>query len=200
MKLNPFMQQLVSLLKSVALVGVIFMFLRFTGLMTDLSYYSQSAVMATGVLDADAEMIRDKDAFEYDFTIKNLKGERTAFSQYKGKVIFLNLWATWCGPCRAEMPTIEKLYQASDTSKIAFVILSIDRDRDKAKIDSYVSSNNYTFPVFQPSGSLPEVLQVPSIPTTFIIGKDGTIASREVGTTNFNTPRFKKFLDKLVNE
>lgn len=175
--------------------------LRYTGLLSGLTFYSQSAVMATGLLDADAN-VNDEHAkkFDYDFAIKDLQGNRQSFDRYRNKVVFLNLWATWCGPCRAEMPTIQKLYSKVDTSKVAFVLLSLDRDRDKQKVISYVTDKQYTFPVFQPSGNLPELLQVPSIPTTFVIAKDGRIASQEIGTTNFNTPKFKKFLDGLCAE
>lgn len=200
MKLNTDVRHLVSSFKTVAIAGAIFLILHATGLLGSLSYYSQSAVMSTGLFDAKDKPKADKVSFDYQFQIKDLAGNRKSFAQYKNKVVFLNLWATWCGPCRAEMPTIEKLYQSVDTSKVAFVMLSIDRDRDKPKIVSYVNDKKFTFPVYQPSGSLPELLQVPSIPTTFIIAKDGRVASQEVGTTNFNTPRFKKYLQKLTEE
>lgn len=194
------MRHLVSSLKTLALAGIVFLILYSTGLLGSLSYYSQSAVMSTGLFDAKDKPEPKSVLFDYNFSVKDLGGIDKSFEQYKGKVVFLNLWATWCGPCRAEMPTIQKLYQSVDTTQIAFVMLSIDRDRDKPKILSYVGDKQFTFPVFQPSGNLPEILQVPSIPTTFIISKDGRVASQEVGTTNFNTPRFKKFLQKLVSE
>lgn len=194
------MASLVSLGKSLILFGLIFLLLRYTGLMSGLAFYSQSAVMATGLLDATDKAEANSKQFDYNFLIKDLKGNRQAFERYRNKVIFLNLWATWCGPCRAEMPTIQKLYAKMDTSKIAFVMLSLDRDRDKQKIINYVQDKRFTFPVFQPSGNLPELLQVPSIPTTFVIAKDGRIASQEIGTTNFNTPKFKRFLDGLCAE
>ena len=77
-------------------------------------------------------------------------------------------------------------------------MLSLDRNEDLPKIVKYVDKNSFTFPVYQPKGSLPDLLQVPSIPTTFIIDKNGNVVSKKVGTTNFNTNKFKKYLEDLA--
>jgi peroxiredoxin len=98
------------------------------------------------------------------------------------------------------MASIQKLYVDARGDSIVFVILSLDKDRDKEKVVKYIKDKEFTFPVYLPSGYLSEQLNVPSIPTTFVIGKDGKIAAKEVGATNFNTPKFKKFLQKLVGE
>lgn len=141
---------------------------------------------------------REPEAFDYNFTLRNAAGERISFDQYKGKVVFLNIWATWCGPCRKEMPTIQSLYEKMDTAGVEFVILSVDRDEDESKIARYVRQYGYTFPVYRPSGTLTSQLDVPGIPTTFIISKEGKIVSKDVGATNFDTPRFRKFLSELL--
>ncbi len=187
-------------LKSGGILLVAILALRYSGLMGGLSYVTQSAAMHTGLLDAKIEIAKEKESFDYGFRIKDLTGSPVNFDQFKGKVVFINIWATWCGPCRAEMPTIQSLFETIDSPNIAFVILSIDRERDKGKMISYLKEKQFSFPVFQPAGPLPEMMQVSSIPTTFIIAKDGRIASREVGTTNFNTPKFRKFLAKLASE
>ncbi|HWA34220.1 MAG TPA: TlpA disulfide reductase family protein, partial [Cyclobacteriaceae bacterium] len=131
------------------------------------------------------------------FTIQDLQGNKIPFEQFQGKVIFLNLWATWCGPCRAEMAGIERLYSKIDKSSIAFVMLSLDRDSDKNKVISYMQSKGFTFPGFMPSGYLPAQLKVPEIPTTFIISKEGKIVRKEVGSMRYDTPKFQKFLEGL---
>ena len=169
--------------------------LHFTPLLGSISYYSQVAMLKTGLMDATYKPLRETQDFNYDFKIKDLTGNRIEFSQFRNKVIFLNLWATWCGPCRAEMPTIQKLYERiADDPNVVFVMLSIDRDKDLAKVTKYLNDKKYTFDGYMPSGYLTEQLNVPSIPTTFIISKDGKILTKEVGTTNFNTNRFYKFL------
>lgn len=173
--------------------------LKYTGLLGYVTQASQSMVIKTGLLDASTDD-KGKELFDYDFTIKNLSGEKFSFDQYKGKVVFLNLWATWCGPCKAEMPGIQKLYDEVGGDGISFVMLSIDRDRDQPKVEKYVKGKAFTFPIFMPSGFLTDQLNVPSIPTTFIIDKTGKIVTKEVGTTNFNTPKFKKFLKELAGK
>ena len=97
------------------------------------------------------------------------------------------------------MPAIQKLYESVGSDSIVFVMLSIDRERDQPKVSKYINEKGFTFPVFVKSGDLTDQLNVPAIPTTFIIGKNGKIASKEVGTTNFNTPKFKKYLKDLAN-
>jgi thiol-disulfide isomerase/thioredoxin len=176
---------------------IILLVLKYTGLIGSLSYATQSAVMKTGLLDTDAEA-NGAESFDYNFAVKDLAGNKFTFDKYKGKVVFLNLWATWCGPCRAEMAGIQKLYLGMSGDSVSFVMLSLDKDRDKEKVVKYIKDKEFTFPVFLPSGYLSEQLNVPSIPTTFVIGKDGKIAMKEIGTTNFNTPKFKKFLEKLI--
>jgi thiol-disulfide isomerase/thioredoxin len=172
--------------------------LQVTGLMSSVSFYAQTALLKTGIRNAGTDVTRNPEPFDFNFTVRNTAGERINFDQYKGKVVFLNLWATWCGPCRAEMPTIQTLYEKMDTTGVAFVILSIDRDADEPKIAKFINQYKYTFPVYRPSGMLTSQLDIPSIPTTFIINKEGKIVAKEVGATNFDTAKFRKFLSSLL--
>ncbi len=82
--------------------------------------------------------------------------------------------------------------------KISFVMLSLDKDSQVEKVKGFVSSRSFTFPVYLPSGYLADQLQVPSIPTTFVITKDGVIDLKEVGMKNYNTTKFKKYLEELA--
>jgi thiol-disulfide isomerase/thioredoxin len=172
--------------------------LQMTGLMSSVSFYAQSALLKTGIRNASAKPLKNPEPFDFNFALRSLSGKRIPFERYKGKVIFLNLWATWCGPCRAEMPTIQSLYEKIDTTAVKFVILSIDRDGDEAKVGKFINQFNYTFPVYRPSGYLTSQLDIDYIPTTFIINKEGKIVSKEIGGTNFDTARFRKFLLSLT--
>lgn len=146
-------------------------------------------------MDAAAVPMEESPEFNYDFKIKDLEGNKIDFTQFKNKVIFLNLWATWCGPCRAEMPTIQKLHdKMAGDPNVVFVMLSIDKDKDLPKVVRYLKDKRYTFRSYMPSGYLTEQINVPNIPTTFIISKQGKIIGKEVGTTNFNSNKFYKFL------
>jgi thiol-disulfide isomerase/thioredoxin len=186
-------------IKPILMAFIILGALQVTGLLSSVSFFAQSALLKTGLRNASAREMRNPEPFDYSFTVRNSAGERVSFDQYKGKVIFLNLWATWCGPCRAEMPTIQVLYEKMDSSDVVFVMLSIDKDRDEPKIASYIKKFQYSFPVYRPSGYLTSQLDVPSIPTTLVISKEGNIVSKEVGATNFDTQKFKKFLESLAN-
>lgn len=191
---------LIETVKTVAGAVIIVVVLKVSGLLPTVTQAAQSAVIYSGLVNASDEQLADKENFNYDFTVKDLEGNRMPMSSLEGKVIFLNLWATWCGPCRAEMASIQKLYDRLDKTNIQFVMLSIDRDEDAAKVVSYINGREFTFPVFMPSGMLTDQTDVPSIPTTFIISKSGEIVSKKVGTTNFNTDKFKTFLEKLAAE
>jgi thiol-disulfide isomerase/thioredoxin len=175
--------------------------LRYTGALSGISYVTQSAVMETGFMDATSEAdVTKPEAFNYNFTIKDLKGNVVHVEELKGKVIFLNLWATWCGPCRVEMPSIEALYNSVDKDKVVFLMLSLDTPQNFNKVVKYVDDKGFSFPVYVVDKGLTEQLQVPSIPTTFVIGKDGKIKRKEVGAANYDTPKFKEFLNSLSEQ
>jgi thiol-disulfide isomerase/thioredoxin len=165
-----------------------------TGNMNGVATLAQSAMLKTGAMNADVSEIDDPQNFDYNFSVTDLKGNGVSMEQFKGKVIFLNLWATWCGPCRAEMPTIQSLFNEVEHDKIAFIMLSLDKPNDREKVINYISKKAFSFPVYMDASSRPELLRVPSIPTTFVISKEGKVISQHVGTTNFNTKKFKKFL------
>ncbi len=191
------MKNFIGLLKTGLTAVIIIGLLKVTGLMGDVSYLTQTVAMKAGVLDVSpVSETKAEPKFDYAFTIKDLYGNKLSFDQYKGKVVFLNLWATWCGPCKAEMPGIHNLYVKMKGEPIEFVMLSIDKDKAISKVESYVKNNSYTFPVFMPSGYLAEQLQVPSIPTTFVISKEGLIVMKEVGTRNYDTKKMMEFLKK----
>jgi len=194
------MRKTIYFLKPILTAVLLIFLLRVTGLMGSLSYYAQSTMIVAGFRDANDKSIPKPEVFDYNFVVRDQKGKRIPFSDYKGKVIFLNIWATWCGPCRAEMPTIEQLYRQVQSDSVAFVMLSVDDLDQEMRVTRYIEKAKYTFPVFRPSGYLTEQLNVPSIPTTFIISKNGEIVSREIGATNFDTPRFRKFLNRLAQD
>lgn len=136
--------------------------------------------------------------FDYNFYVYDIRDEKVDFRSFKNKVVFINIWAVWCGPCKREMPSIEQLYKKVDANQIAFVMLSIDRDVDKMK--RYIEKEGYSFPVYRPADNLPELLNVPSIPATFIVGKDGKVKKKIVGKTDYAAPEFEKFLKQLAAE
>lgn len=124
------------------------------------------------------------------FAVLDAKGNKLDLQQFKGKKVFVNLWATWCPPCRAEMPSIDKLYQAANKEGAQFVMLSLDNDFETAK--AYVQKAGFNLPVFYPAGDLPELFTVQGIPTTFIFDEQGQLIAQHEGSENYNTPEFRK--------
>ncbi|MBL7864431.1 MAG: TlpA family protein disulfide reductase [Cyclobacteriaceae bacterium] len=188
---------ILAFIKPVGLAVLLIVVLRITGLIGAVTFATQWALLQTGFKDAETEVLDAPAQFDYGFTIKDLQGNKIPFEQFKGKVIFLNMWATWCGPCRAEMAGIQGLYEKTDKDKVAFVMLSIDEDSEMQRIATYFTKRGFTFQAYLPSGYLTEQLNVPSIPTTFIISKEGKIVKKEVGAIQYDTPKFKKFLEDL---
>ncbi len=178
----------------VIFIGVFFL-LKVTGLHREISYVTQSALMKAGVMDMapEASVVKEQ-SFDYDFVVKDLNGEKLNMKDLKGKVIFLNLWATWCGPCRVEMPSIQNLYNTVDKDKVAFVMLSLDQEAQHSKVRQFISDKDFTFPVYQPASPLPNLLRVNTIPTTFIVGADGKVKSKKTGMANYDTEEMRGFL------
>lgn len=182
-----------------AIVIGLFLLLKVTGLGKNISYATQRVLLKAGVMDiapkgADAR----EQAFSYDFVVRDLDGMKLHMSELKGKVIFLNLWATWCGPCRVEMPSIQSLYNTVDKDKVAFVMLSLDQEGQQRKIEAFIEAKEFTFPVYQPASPLPKLLRVNTIPTTFIISPDGKVKSKKVGMANYDTDKMREFLRELA--
>ena len=195
-KLNAVWKTLKPWITVIALILV----LRFTGVLAGISQVTGSLLLMSGAMNADTEPPIVAKTFDYNFKIKDLDGNVIDFNDFKGKTIFLNVWATWCGPCRVEMPSIQKLYDKVDKDKVAFVMLAVDDRKSFNKVVDYIKEKEYTFPVYVPHEFLPEQLMVRSIPTTFVVNSEGKIAAKESGAANYDTDEFKKFLEALESK
>lgn len=173
-----------------------------TGLHTEVLGFLQRGILATGIMNPDLDEKDDPAEFENnpqaDFSMKliNSKGEQVAMEELRGKVIFINVWATWCPPCIAEMPGINKLYQDIDKEKVAFIMLSVDQDFQKA-ID-YNHRKGYDFEIYEAAGGMPQMYQSQSIPTTYVIDSGGNLVLTHMGMGDYNTKEFKEFLEDQI--
>ena len=117
-----------------------------------------------------------------DFTLYDQYGNTHTLSEYEGKTVFLNIWATWCPPCKQEMPYIEELYKEYNLNKEDVVILGLaspylGKEGSKEDIKEFLNSNKYTFPVvFDENADLIYSYGIQAFPTTFVIDKEGYIA------------------------
>lgn len=118
-------------------------------------------------------------------------------SELKGKVVFLNFWATWCPPCIAEMPAIQKLYdQFKNHKNVQF--LMVDTDGDHARSSAFMTRKKLTMPVFTPISGIPEVYFSGSLPTTVILDKTGRIVFNHAGAADYSNAKVTEFINKLL--
>ena len=131
-----------------------------------------------------------------DFKLKDLEGKELSLSDLKGKKVFLNFWATWCPPCKAEMPEIEKLYQETKDSDLVIVAIEIGEPLDTVK--SFIDTNNYNFKVLSdPDQIVAAQYNIASLPTSYFIDVDGNIISKHSGAMNIDQMKeYIKTLDK----
>lgn len=116
------------------------------------------------------------------FTMKNLEGKDVSLEDYRGKKVMLNFWATWCPPCKAEMPALEKLYQQK-SDEIEVLAVNLDSQNDVA---GFVNKNQLTFPVLlDENGETQQAYSIISIPTTFIIDEKGIIVKKHIGSMSY---------------
>lgn len=126
------------------------------------------------------------------FTVQDINGRSINLQSFKGKKVFVNLWASWCPPCRREMPSIEKLSQSVDTGKVVFIMLSLDDNFYKAK--KFIQNQKLKLPVYYPAESLPELFNVQGIPVTFIFNENGELIKRIEGGDDYYSKRYRNML------
>ncbi|WP_306353828.1 TlpA family protein disulfide reductase [Flavobacterium sp. '19STA2R22 D10 B1'] len=131
---------------------------------------------------------------DYNWQLVNLEGEQSTLADHKGKVILINFWATWCPPCIAEMPSMQKLY-TDYKDKVVFLFVTND-DRDK--VTAFMKKNNYDLPIYQYNSSVPGDLNATSIPVTYLIDKEGNIVVDKTGSADWNSEDFRKELNQLL--
>ncbi|HKF30655.1 MAG TPA: redoxin domain-containing protein [Candidatus Binataceae bacterium] len=134
-----------------------------------------------------------------NFKLEALDGSTVTLEQLKGKVVFLNIWATWCGPCREEMPSMETLYDELRTNR-DFVMLAVSQDtKGRLVVAPYVEKNGYHFKVLlDPENKVGEAYDVSGVPETFIIDREGRIVAHHMGAFDWSRPDVKDALTQLL--
>lgn len=134
-----------------------------------------------------------------DMSFIDGEGNTFMLSSLRGKVVFLNFWATWCPPCRAEMPSVNKLYERfREDGNVVF--LTVDTDGNFKKASSFLKKHGYTLPLYISASSVPGELLGRSIPTTVIINKKGQIAYRHEGAASYDSERFMAYFEKYIRK
>ncbi len=175
-----------ELLITASIIGLLYT----TGWYVEVAAFTQKMVLQSGLLQANASEKTTPADFNLDLIA--LDGSKSSLKDSKGKVIFINFWASWCAPCIAEMDGIHSLYEKTKGKNVEFVMISLDKDINKAK--KFIKKKGYTFPVYQPGSAIPKIYTVRSIPATYVVDAEGSIVVEKIGMANYNNKKFEKLL------
>jgi thiol-disulfide isomerase/thioredoxin len=131
-----------------------------------------------------------------DFMLTDLEGKTVTLSALRGSPVILNFWATWCRPCRNEMPFIQEIYEKWQDKGL--VILAINIEETSSEVQLFMQNNNFSFPVLlDTSGDVSAIFQIHGIPTTFFIDKDDIIKDKRIGSFN-NAAEIEDYLNLIM--
>ena len=133
-----------------------------------------------------------------DFTLPNLAGNNVSLTDFRGKVVLLNIWATWCPPCVAEMPSMQKLYQ--ELKDEGFLILAVSLDETGVEaVKPFIDKHRLDFPVLlDVKGEIKNLYQITGIPESFIIDRSGTIVEKVVGPRDWAASGAFRYIRNLL--
>ena len=141
------------------------------------------------------EVVGDENDSQVLFEDKD--GILIQLASLKGQVVFINFWATWCPPCIAEMPSIQKLYtEFKGNDKVVFMMVDVDNKRQKAQ--NFMDKKRYDLPVFAPASKIPTSYLGGAIPTTLVFNKYGKMVFKHEGMGDFSNKEFNTFIEQLI--
>lgn len=133
---------------------------------------------------------------DYNWSLQDLQANKLDFENTREKVVLVNFWATWCPPCVAEMPSIQKLYD-DYKDKVVFVLVSNEKPD---LIQNFLNKNKYSFPIYQELSQAPSEFATTSIPATFVLDKQGAIVIDKRGAADWNATKVRELLDSLIDD
>ena len=134
-----------------------------------------------------------------DMSFRDNGGKTINLSSLKGKVVFINFWATWCPPCLAELPSINTLHnKLSNNPNIVFLVVDVDNQLSKSV--PFIKDHGYNLPVFETVTDIPSEMLSGSIPTTLVINKNGLMVFKHEGVVDYNSNKFIGYLQKLAGD
>ncbi len=135
-----------------------------------------------------------------NFTFPGLDDKKVSLSDFKGKVVFLNIWATWCPPCREEMPSMEKLYQELKGNDFEILAVSVDALGATA-VAPFMKKYKLSFPaLLDPEGTIKNLYGTTGVPESFVIGKEGIIEKIVIGPMDWSTPEVVGYFRNLIQK
>jgi cytochrome c biogenesis protein CcmG/thiol:disulfide interchange protein DsbE len=133
-----------------------------------------------------------------DFVLKDIYGQSISLAQFKGQPVLLNFWATWCGPCREELPSMQRLHEASKSNGgFQIIAISIDRSNMK-KVNQYAEKLNLTFPILiDPDREIRKAYFIRGLPTSYLIDSEGKLRGFVSGARNWDNPASLELMKSL---
>ena len=185
-----------SLIEWGVILGVILL-LYVTGWHTQVLGTMQRGLLATGLIKPSVpELTQDFPEASMDFFFADKDGTVQSLAEYQGEVIFINVWATWCPPCIAEMPSIQTLYNnMQGVDNITFLLISMDEEFSRA--EEFMDRRDFDLPIFHYRSRSIEAYPSNVVPTTYVISPDGRLALEKRGLAKYDTPEFEEFLYEL---
>ncbi len=161
--------------------------------LTDLAGKARTAVESFELDKEDRKQLSSQDL---QWQLLDMNGQRFTLEKLGGQPVLINVWATWCPPCVAELPSLQKLYRDYG-DKVHFVFLAED---DPGKVRAFLKKRNLNIPVYFSATQKPFLLQSGSIPTTFVLDKNKTLRIKKTGAMDWNANKIRKLLDKYISE
>lgn len=163
-------------------------------------------ILSTGLLNSKIEerknernLPENNSVSVQNFSVIDDKGKIINISDLKGKVVFINFWASWCPPCRAEFPSIQKFYnQYKGNENVVFLTVNLDEETAKGK--EYLLKEELSIPFLIPAGSIPKEYFGGSLPTTVVLDKSGKIRMHHAGMADYSKDSFYQQINDLLNE
>ncbi len=164
-------------------------------------HFFEDAVTRDGIAENvhKGEVKAEEGYIAPDFALSDLEGKRVRLSDFRGQVVVINLWATWCAPCRVEMPSIEHLYRRFRSEGLTVLAVSFDKGQDEA-VRAFAKEKKLSFPILiDHDMEVENKYQTLTIPSTFVVDKRGVIAARVDGAKNWESPETFKAIEFLLN-
>ena len=199
MKLNDLKKTTYILAKKyVLLFGVIFI----GAILFFFEHFTEAPISIADV-KTEEKFDQEKSAVGYlapDFSLRNLKGNYQSLDSFSGQVVVLNFWATWCVPCRVEMPSFEKLYRRYRSEGVTVLAVTLDKNSEQ-NIKSFIEEYELSFPVLlDEEGKVERLYPSMTIPFTYVIDRDGRIVARVDGAKNWESNETFEAIEYLLKK
>jgi thiol-disulfide isomerase/thioredoxin len=132
---------------------------------------------------------------DYDWTLRRLDGERVQLGAYRGRVLFINVWASWCLPCVAEMASITRLRDSLRDTGVEFLLVSPE---EREPVERFLRRYDYDLPVLLEAQEMPRAFGLRALPTTYVVDRSGNIVLKHRGAADWDSEAVRDFLQALI--